>query len=91
MTKAPAVGRGKNFLSGMGTGQLKGLYKKEPAGRSREALMAAWLRRKGRSIGRIAKHPGRSKDTIHGWLLRMVKNGTGDRHPWLVQRQIVFG
>lgn len=81
MTRAPAVGRGKDYLRGMGTGQLKRLYRREPAGRSREALMAAWLRRKGWFIGRIADHLGRSRSTIHDWLLRMAENGTGDRHP----------
>ena len=45
--------------------ELEEAYRREPPGKSRDRLQAAGLRKRGRTLGKIARIMGRSVSTVH--------------------------
>ena len=71
MPKAALVKRGKEYLPGVQLPELEEMYRRERPGKSRDRLQAAVLRKRGRTLWKIARVMGRGVSTIHRWLSRM--------------------
>ena len=75
MPKAALVKRGKEYLPGVQLLELEEMYRRERPDRSRDRLQAAILRKRGRTLERIARIMGRSISTTHRWLSRWSAKG----------------
>lgn len=65
--------KGKTFLSGISTAQLKKLYGAEKNAKAKVRLLAAIHRKNGRSLDEIAELTGHARSTVHNWLRRFQK------------------
>ena len=54
MPKAALVKRGKEYLHDVPLPKLEEMYRREPPGKSRDRLQAAVLRKRGRTLKKIA-------------------------------------
>ena len=80
MPKAALVKRGEEYLPGIQLSELEEAYRREHPGKSRDRLKAAVLRKRGRTLGKIARIIGRGVGTVHRWLSRMEREGLDGRH-----------
>ena len=80
MPRILKVKRGEEFLPDVSISQLSEMQKNEPPGKSRDRLKAGKLRKRGRTLDRIADIVEYAKSTVHGWLLRMQEEGLERRH-----------
>ena len=78
MPRAKLVERGKEYLSDMSLDMLDKTHRRKKAGKSRDRLWAAVLRKCGRTLDDVSKIMGRHISTVHRWLLRL--NGTDLEH-----------
>lgn len=80
MPKAVLVKRGKEYLHDVPLPKLEEMHRREPPGKSRDRLQAAVLRKRGKTVEKIAGIVGRHSSTVHRWLYRMECEGPDGRH-----------
>ena len=68
------------FLTDVDLSDLKRMVRKERPGKSRDRLLAAIMRKEGKSQQYIAEHLGRAQSTISAWLNRMQNEGLEGRY-----------
>ena len=73
MKPSRGVKRGNDFLPHTGRSDIEAMLKKTPAGKQRERLHAALLRKQGKSEKEIAEILHRSKSTVSEWLNRFER------------------
>jgi transposase len=71
---------GEGFLPGLSTPRLERLYKSEKNSRAKLRLLAAILRKEGKTMGRIADELHVPVGTVHAWLRRLVDGGLERLH-----------
>ena len=64
MPKTALVKRGEEYLSGIQWFELEETYRREPPGKSGDRLQAAVLRKRGRTLEKIASTTGRGVSTV---------------------------
>ena len=67
--------KGEEFLPKYDIKELKKLYRKEKNGKSKLRLLAAILRKEGKSLDFISKAMQIPKTTVHDWLSRLESKG----------------
>ena len=80
MPKAVLVKRGGEYLHDVPLPKLEEMHRREPPGKSRDRLQAAVLRKRGKTVEKIAGIVGRHSSTVHRWLHRMEREGPDGRH-----------
>ena len=80
MPKAKLVERGEEYLSDIPLEVLDETHRREKAGKSRDRLQAAVLRKRGHTLDDISKIMGRDISTVHRWLFRLKCKGLEHRH-----------
>ena len=68
--KAVLVKR-EEYLHDVPLPKLEAMHRREPPGKSRDRLQAAVLRKRGKTVEKIAGIVGRHSSTVHRWLYRM--------------------
>jgi transposase len=71
---------GDAFLPGLGVARLERLYRREKDSRAKLRLLAAMLRKKGKTMGQIADDLHTPVGTIHSWLKRLMDLGLKSLH-----------
>jgi len=71
---------GKAFLPSLSLTMLERLYRREKNSRAKLRLLAAMLRKKGRTMGQIAEDLHVPIGTIHAWLKRLMDGGLKKLH-----------
>lgn len=71
---------GESFLPGLGLARLERLYRMEKDSRAKLRLLAAMLRKKGKTMGQIADDLNTPVGTIHAWLKRFMDGGLKRLH-----------
>ena len=54
---------------------LHAMLRREPSGKSRDRLVAAVQRKKGKTVAEITQFLGRAQGTISHWLRRLHEGG----------------
>ena len=73
MPKAVKIKEGAEYLHEIDIGDLERMHGMLPAGKPRQRVQAAILRKKGMSVGAIGAALGENPSTIHNWLLRLAE------------------
>jgi len=71
---------GEAFLPGLGVARLERLYRREKDSRAKLRLLAAMLRKKGKTMGQIADDLHTPVGTIYAWLKRIIDGGLKSLH-----------
>jgi transposase len=71
---------GEAFLPGLSVRRLESLYHSETNSRSKLRLLAAILRKEGKTMGRIADELHVPVGTVHAWLRRLLDGGLKRLH-----------
>lgn len=71
---------GDAFLAGLGISRLERLYRNERDSRAKLRLLAAMLRKKGRTMRQISEELHVPLGTVHAWLRRLIDGGLKRLH-----------
>ena len=89
------IKKGEKFLPEFLKAELTKLYQKEKNGKAKLRLLAAILRKEGKSLDFISESVQTPKTTVHDWLKRLeskgldglIDNSRPGRPSWLSQKQ----
>ena len=87
--------KGEEFIPKYNIGELKKIYQKEKNAKAKLRLLAAILRKEGKSLDYISQSIQIPKTTVHDWLSRLESEGLdgllddkrSGRPSWLSQEQ----
>jgi transposase len=71
---------GEAFLPGLSVSRLERLYRSERDSRGKLRLLAAILRKEGKTMARIAEELHVPVGTVHAWLRRLLEGGLKKLH-----------
>lgn len=69
------IKKGENFLGSTSLSELKSLYKHETKAKAKLRLLAAVLRKEGKTLDDICFSLQKAKTTVHDWLKRLENDG----------------
>ena len=80
MLKARLAGRGEEYHPDVPPAALGEMHRSESPGKSKDMPQAAVLEWRSRTLGEMGRIAGRRGSTVHGWLLRLKREGLGRRY-----------